>query len=325
MRKYFLNKFFISLLSIAVGTEIGFAQQTPFYSQFVLNNYMLNPAYAGTNIGLEAVVGSRIQWIGMPGAPVTNFASVMYGHRKNFSYKGKHGYGFSVEDDRRGMFTSKSVYISYAYHIRIFTGWNLAAGIAGGIRQMALSQILEDRNDPAFNFQKSFFMIYPDFIPGVRMYTKKLFFDVSIRQLYKNNLQQGDKHFGSTASSLDPTLIFMVKRKFSLGNNVWTFTPAASVQATLKNTPFVQANCMLFYDRKIGVGASVNGRSFASAILQVKILKNIYMGIAYDYTISRLRAAAANSVEVMLVLTPGGGDDDKNYSRRVANCPDFAF
>jgi type IX secretion system PorP/SprF family membrane protein len=304
---------------------ISFAQQTPTYSQFVLNNYMLNPAYAGTNLGIEAVAGSRIQWVGMPGAPVTNFASVTFGHRKNFSYKGKHGYGFSAEDDRRGMFSSKSVYLSYAYHIRIFTGWNLAAGIAAGVRQMALNQIVYDNQDPAFNFQKSFFLIYPDFIPGIRVYTKKLFFDVAIRQLYKNSIKEGSKHFGYNASPLDPTLVFMVKRKFLLGNNRWMVTPALSVQSTLKNIPYVQANCMVFYDKKIGVGASVNGGSFASGIIQIKVLKNTIFGFAYDYSINRLRAAAANTFEIMMVVTPGYTEEKQDYSRRVANCPDFAF
>ena len=305
--------------------NLAFSQQTPAYSQFVLNNYMLNPAYAGTNLGIEALVGSRIQWVGMPGAPVTNFASVTFGHRNDFSYKGKHGFGFMAEDDRRGMFSSKSTYLSYAYHIRIFTGLNLAAGIAAGVRQMALNQQLYDANDPAFDFQKSFFLIYPDFIPGIRVYTKKLFIDVSIRQLYKNTIKQGSKQFGYNASPLDPTLVFMIKRKILFGNNTWMLVPAINVQATPKNLPFIQANCMVFYDKKIGVGASVNGASYASAIIQVKALKNVIVGFSYDYSINRMRSVAANSFEMMLVFTPGAADEKENYSRRVANCPDFAF
>lgn len=302
------------------------AQQTPVYSQFVLNNYMLNPAYAGTNQGMEAVMGTRLQWIGMPNAPVTNFASVTYGHRKNFSYKGKHGFGFSAEDDRRGLFSTKSAYLSYAYHIRIFTGWNLAAGIAAGVRQVAISQVLYDKDDPAFNFQKSFFLLYPDLIPGMRMYTRKLFIDVSVRQLYKNDLYQGSHYIGTSGSKLSPTFIATVKRKIVMGNNVWMLVPALSAQGSALSVPRVQGNVMLFYDKKIGLGGSVNGTSFASVILQVKFVKSIIAGFAYDYSINRFRAASANTVEVMLVFTPGAGDGEKqDYSRRVANCPDFAF
>ncbi len=319
MKKYFLHIF--CLLSVCI-----WAQQTPSYSQFVLNQYALNPAVAGTNIGLEATVGSRAQWIGMPAAPVTNFGSVTFGWRKNFSYRGHHGVGVYAEDDRQGMYFAKSAYASYAYHLRIFTGLNIGAGISAGIRRMGLNQLLYDGTDPALNFQKSFGLLYPDIIPGMRVYTKKLFFDVSVRQLYVNRIKQGSFHIGTTGAKLDPILIVSLKRKFVLGNNSWVLVPAAMMQYTIRNIPYIQANCMLFYHRKIGVGASVRGTSFASAILQVRFLKNVIAGLAYDYPINRLRAAGANSFEMILNFTPGGGDDDGHKPRiNVAQCPDFDF
>ena len=319
MKKYFLHIFCLSCLSLS-------AQQTPSYTQFVLNQYALNPAVAGTNIGLEGTVGTRAQWIGMPNAPVTSFAGVTYGWRKNFSYRGHHGVGFYAEDDRQGMYSSKSAYGSYSYHLRIFTGLNIGAGIAVGVRRMGLNQLLYDGTDPALNFQKAYGLLYPDVIPGMRFYTKKLFFDVSVRQLYVNRIKQGAFKIGSGGSKLEPTLIFSVKRKFVLGNSSWILVPAAMVQYTIKNTPYIQGNCMLFYHKKVGVGASVRGTSFASAILQVKFLKNLIAGIAYDYPINKLRAAGANSFEIMINFVPGGIDDEGNRPRvNVAQCPDFDF
>ena len=102
-------------------------------------------------------------------------------------------------------------------------------------------------------------------------------------------------------------------------------TPAIKVQATYKSIPFAEANIMLFYNRRIGVGASLRGNSFASAILQVKFLKNLTAGFGYDYTINRLHIAAANSVEVMMSFSPGNGDEKNTGSRSVANCPDFNY
>lgn len=323
-----MKKFCIHIFSALLFLKVSFcfAQQTPSYSQFVLNQYAFNPAVAGTNIGLEATAGTRLQWVGMPNAPVTNFASITYGWRKNFSYRGHHGIGFYGEDDRQGMYSSKAAYVSYAYHLRIFTGLNIGAGIFAGIRRMGLNQLLYDGNDPALNFQKAYGILYPDIIPGMRIYTKKLFFDISARQLYVDKIKQGSFHIGSTGSRLDPTLIVSVKRKFSLGNNFWMVVPAAMMQYALKSPPYIQANCMVFYRKKVGVGASIRGSSFASAILQVRLLKNIIAGIAYDYPINKLRASGANSFEVILNLVPGGGDDDGNRPRmNVAQCPDFDF
>lgn len=322
MRKAGLHMILVMLLAPGALR----AQQTPSFTQFVLNQFALNAAVAGTHTGLDVVAGTRMQWIGMPDAPVTNFASVTYGWRKDFSYRGHHGLGFYAEDDRQGMFSSKATYASYAYHLRIFTGLHIGAGIFAGVRRMGLNRLLYDGDDPALNFQKSFGYLYPDVIPGLRVYTKKLFFDISVRQLYINKIRQGSFRVGTTGSQLDPTLNFAVKRRFVLGSNVWVLVPAALIQYSVRTIPFVQANCMLFYRHKLGAGVSVRGTSFASAMLQVKITKTVVAAIAYDYTLNRLRTASANSFELILNFKPAGADDEGNRPRfNVAQCPDFDF
>ena len=308
-------------------THLSFAQQTPTYTQFVLNQYGSNPAYAGTNLGMEAVVGRRYQWLGFDNAPLTTFGSFTFAWKNNFNYKSKQAVGIYVEDDRAGGFSSKAAYLSFSYHIKIFTGLNIAAGIFAGIRQVGLTNALYDPSDPLLDKKAtSLITLYPDIIPGMRFYTKKLFIDVSVRQLYKNELQQGSQQIGSPPSRLDPTYTIIAKRKIALGDNTWMLVPAVKVQSSYKSIPLIEGNLMLFYARTVGVGVSVRGNSFSSAIFQVKILKNIIVGISYDYSINRLRTAAANSVEFMLSFTPGGVGDDKNVgTRKVANCPDFNF
>ncbi len=326
MKNIRIHIFILFVFPILGGVIVGKAQQIPSYTQFVLNQYALNPAYSGTNLGIEVIAGSRIQWVGFDHAPVTNFASVTFGWREDFSYKGKHGLGAYVEDDRIGAFSSKAAYASYSYHIKIFTGLNVATGISAGVRQLGITSDMYDVNDPALNFQKSYFTMYPDVIPGMRFYTKKLFIDVSIRQLYKNKMQQGSKHFGSKGASLDPTLIAVIKRKFYLGNNTWMVVPAAKVQTTHKIIPMTEGNLMVFYAHRIGAGVSLRGFAFASAIVQVKITKNIVAGFSYDYTLGKLRAVSANSFELLFALTPGNSGDERNLPKRnVANCPDFDF
>ena len=320
------SKVNIYIIVCWITTICSFAQQTPTYTQFVLNQYGSNPAYAGTNLGIEAVTGRRVQWAGFDNAPITTFFSFTYAWRKNFNYKAKHAVGIYVEDDRPGNFSSKSAYVSYSYHIKIFTGLNIAAGIFAGIKQVGVGSSLYYPNDPAVNAQRATFLtVYPDIIPGMRFYTKRIFIDVSVRQVYKDNLQQGIAQIGSPVSKLDPTLTFVIKRKIPLGNNTWLLTPAVKVQSTYKSIPLVEGNLMLVYDKRIGVGASLRGGSFASAIFQIRILKNMLAGFSYDYTINRFHTAAANSVELMLSFSPGSSDEKNISSRRVANCPDFNF
>ena len=270
------NKILTYFILFGLIAFSSFAQQTPSYTQFVFNQYGANPAYAGTNLGVEAMTGRRMQWVGFDNAPVTTFGSFTYAWRKNFNYKAKHAVGAYVEEDRAGMFTSRAAYISYSIHFKIFTGLNIGAGIFAGVRQVSIANSLYDYNDPALNDLKSntsILTIYPDIIPGIRLYNKKLYIDISVRQLYKNELQQGSKQIGSPATKLDPTYTFVIKRKIPLGNNIWMLTPAIKIQSTYKAIPLAEANLMLFYDRRVGIGASLRGNSFASAIFQIKFLK----------------------------------------------------
>lgn len=301
------------------------AQQVPNFTQFAINPYLLDPAYAGTNEGFEAFVGRRQQWVGFEDAPQTNYASVTYGWHKNFSYRFKHGVGFYAEDDRQGLFASRAAYASYSCHLKLFTGVNVAAGLSVGARQMGVNNSLFDSQDQALAFQKSTFLLYPDVIPGMRFYTKNFSVDISARQLSQTRIEQGSKKLGSPPSRLDPTLIAVIKRRFLLGDNTWSLTPAVKIQSSDHTIPFVEGNIMLVYNRKIGVGASYRNNNFASAVLQVKIFKNIIAGFSYDYTLTKMKAAAANSFEMVLGFTPAGGDDRNLERRRVANCPDFDF
>ncbi len=325
------SKKHICIILFCITAVYSLAQQTPTYTQFVLNQYGANPAYAGTNLGAEAVAGQRIQWLGFANAPVTTFGSFTYAWRGggDYNYKSKQAVGFYVEDDRAGAFSSKSGYLSYSYHIKIFTGLNIAAGIFAGFRQVGLSNAIYDPTDPILNDKKttsSLLTIYPDLIPGMRFYTKKLFMDVSVNQLYQNKLKDGNRQIGSPPSKLAPTYTFIAKRKIPLGDNTWLLVPAVKVQSTFTTIPLIEANAMLFYNRTVGVGASIRGTGFVCAIFQIKILKNIIAGFGYDYTINKLHTASANSVEFMLSFTPGGFGEDKSVgSRKVANCPDFNF
>ena len=65
---------YIFVLLIFAGNII--AQQSAQYSQFMMNEYGLNPATAGSGKGLMVMIGQRTQWRGFAYAPETNFAGI---------------------------------------------------------------------------------------------------------------------------------------------------------------------------------------------------------------------------------------------------------
>src|SRR5438445_11328543 len=76
--KFYLN---MKKLLLAKLILIGFhftagAQQKPQYTQYVFNNFLLNPAVSGIENYIDVKAGYRSQWTGLQGAPVTNYVTI---------------------------------------------------------------------------------------------------------------------------------------------------------------------------------------------------------------------------------------------------------
>src|SRR3569833_1316890 len=52
------------------------AQQKPEYTQYILNNYILNPALTGIENYTDVKISHRHQWVGIQDAPVTTYLTV---------------------------------------------------------------------------------------------------------------------------------------------------------------------------------------------------------------------------------------------------------
>src|SRR5205823_11297842 len=52
------------------------AQQKPHYTQYILNNYIINPALAGIENYTDIKLSHRHQWVGIQDAPVTTYFTV---------------------------------------------------------------------------------------------------------------------------------------------------------------------------------------------------------------------------------------------------------
>ena len=86
-----LVAFFLLLSAGAVN-----AQQLSRQSQFIQNPFLVNPAFAGTEIGTFASLSHREQWAGFQGAPTTSSVTV------TSSLPNRFGFGFVVERDDQG-------------------------------------------------------------------------------------------------------------------------------------------------------------------------------------------------------------------------------
>ncbi len=301
-----------------------YAQQAPLYTQFMLNDYGLNPAVAGSRKDWNFMVGRRTQWRGFEFAPETNFVSVV----KDFGKKGYrrywHGVGAYIEQDKFGLFTTKIANASYAVHLKLSSKYFLSFGVAAGVKNTDLSSSLYDPNDPAAAKLEPK-VIIPDIIPGIYLYSHIVSVGLSVKNVYSNQLKQGRKEIGSAPTKIPPVMYITASRKFRSPGYDFVFVPAIQAQSTFTSLPIVQFNFMAYYRKRVGLGITYRAHDAVCAMLQIWVLKNVVIGFAYDYTISKFRSAKANSIEIMMGFTPNGADDDYQGRANVAQCPKFDY
>jgi len=67
---------FTSIRGQAVPDSTGISLGYPVYSQYLQNGLLINPAYAGSRGSLSAFLSYRMQWMGIPDAPVFQSVSL---------------------------------------------------------------------------------------------------------------------------------------------------------------------------------------------------------------------------------------------------------
>ena len=166
----------------------AFSQQLPQYSNYMINDYVLNPAIGGSNSYFEGKSNNRYQWIGITDAPRTYVLSVD-GPTKSLNM----GLGGILFTDIVGPTRRTGFYLSYAYHLKVSPKVRVSFGLSAGILQFMVdaSKIqLHDQGDMVIsNGVQSVLM--PDFGAGVYAYStdKKWYAGASVPQIFQEQIK----------------------------------------------------------------------------------------------------------------------------------------
>ena len=121
------------LLLLAVFTATGLrAQQLPQLSQYVSQDYLYNPAVAGSRPWFELRSAHRNQWVGIQDAPRTFMLSGITPVGANM------GLGGFLYTDNVGPTRRTGAQFSYAYHLRLTERVKLSMSVAFGMQQFLI-------------------------------------------------------------------------------------------------------------------------------------------------------------------------------------------
>jgi type IX secretion system PorP/SprF family membrane protein len=307
--------------------QFATAQQRPQYTQYVFNNYLLNPAVTGIENYTDVKAGYRTQWTGLQGAPVTSYltanmpignkfidgdaGSVPAGGGENpmsRSYvrdyaaaEPHHGVGIMVVNDKAGPLTQTNIDATYAYHLGLSPKWNMAVGISAGVSLIGLNTseiVLENPNDKAItNGIASQWK--PDLGAGIWIYTSNLYFGASAQQLLKQNLYFSTNTSTYNQSQTVPHFFFTAGVKLPLSDDV-SFMPSAMLKVINPVPVSYDITGKLAFRDRFWAGLSYRHNDSYSALLGMNISSLIMLGYSYDVTTSNLNTVSNGTHEIVI-------------------------
>lgn len=304
------------------------AQQQPQYTQYVINNYIINPALTGIENYTDVKISHRHQWVGLQDAPVTTYLTLHKplgkqddrttatsfeipgenprGHNYWADYeaaKPHHGIGLKIINDHTGPLNRFAGYVSYAYHLGISPRTSIAAGFEAGVQNISLDRNKLDFGaanpiDPAVYNSGEINQLKPDFGAGIWVYSADYFIGVSAQQIIPQKIYFSDNKV-QQAGKLVPHLFATAGYRFALDDD-FTLLPSVMLKYVQPTPSQVDVNTKLQYRDLVWIGASFRLDDGYAGMLGVNVSNTFNVSYAYDYTTSRLNTVSKGTHEIVL-------------------------
>ena len=334
---------------LAVGLlligHIVYAQQKPIYTQYILNNYIINPAISGIENYTDLKFSYRKQWVGIDGAPSTFYMSVQgpigkKDYRTNatsYAVQGEnprgrnymegynapephHGVGLIVMSDKTGYMNRWGAYATYAYHKGLNPRTTLSAGFLVGMSSVSIDASKIDYGAPTFTSQTDDAIGYlsgtiskmrPEVGAGLWLYGADYFAGISVL-----NIVPAKAKFGADSSkygsNFAPHFFATAGYKFFLNEDL-SLLPSVMIQYVKPISPQIFTSFKLQYQDKIWIGSNFRfGDQLGgfSAMAGLNISNTMNVGYAYDVAPNALSQYSRNTHEFMIGFLLGNKYDD---------------
>ncbi|MCJ8292544.1 MAG: type IX secretion system membrane protein PorP/SprF [Crocinitomicaceae bacterium] len=330
-----VKKWTLILIVCCIGTFVS-AQQVPQYSQFLQNQYMVNPAATGVYDFMNVTVGGRLQWAGLENAPKTTYlyfaapadkfrnASMKrtYGVIRRGNKRVRHprmrygslvhAFGGSFVADQYGPFRQLKMMGTYALHLPITRDYNISFGTSLGLSNRAFlpekAQVLSVlMNTGVFD------QTYDTYVSGqgaqntleleagMYFHGKGAFFGVSMNQLTKDFVQFGNRDF-----NFDPRMHLFVTGGYEIQvNRNLAITPAFLVKYVRPAPVAVEVMAQFEFQERYWFATSYRHKDAVVANLGMFVSNKFKVGYSFDLPITQIRKYSVGSHELVLTLMFG--------------------
>jgi len=266
-----------------------FGQQDPQYTQYMYNQNVINPPYAGSRGVLSLNMLGRTQWVGVNGAPCTLTLSIHSPISQSI------GLGFSVIHDEIGPAKEDNIYADFSYTIHIFDEGNLAFGLKAGFTFLNVRSLEGLEADTVLN--EPINLTSPNFGAGLYYYTQKFYAGLAVPNFLET------EHLDNTSVSYASEkrhYFFTTGFVFDINDDV-KLKPSMMIKVVDGAPVSMDISVNTLINNKLEFGLNYRFEDSISAMVGLNVSDDMRLGYAYDYTISRFNEFNSGSHEIFLI------------------------
>lgn len=321
--------------SLKILTVVGFlavmpvisAQQFPMYSQYMMNGFLLNPSYAGSDYYTTFGLTVREQWLNLPHAPST-YAAAFQTRLLNDSYitkstavrkkisrptkGGRVGVGGYLFSDHNGIMHRTGIQMAYAYHLPVGDEQQLSFGLSLSAYQYFVdingAVMPDDVQDELLNSYDQVVYI-PDANFGVSYTTRNYYAGFAMTNLFRGTLMIGN---GGENSRSELGHYFLTGGMRFYPGADWIVEPSVMLKSSdmLFKSFQVDLTGRVYYKEDYWLGLSYRTGDAVILMAGLKV-DRFYLGYAFDFTLSEIRSYTYGTHE--LTLLARFGDNPRRY------------
>ena len=297
-----MKKLTLLFVSIFMGSMLQ-AQQLPQLSQFMLNDFAVNPAIAGMHDSYQIKTSVRNQWVGIEDAPKTTLLSI-YGKSSDHV-----GLGGSVFNDQVGPTSRAGASLTYAYHLNFTDEVKMSMALSGGFTQFKIDKVgwnTYHTDDPLMDGAEAVSLV-PDATFGLNIYEEdKWYLGIAVPQLLNSKLTLIDEDFANNISldmdgSLSRHIYLMGMYNIEL-DHYWDLQPSVLFK-TVSNQNQIDMGLKTIYIDKFWMGMDYRTNGDISALLGFIIQEKFMIGYSYDIPNPDISQYTSGSHEFMFGVT----------------------
>lgn len=290
------------------------AQNSPVYSQYMFNNFLINPACAGAEGYTSVDLTARENWLRIPNAPRTyglSYQQRWIKAKENLSAKkryvsknkGRVGVGATVYSDKLANYSQTGAALTYAYHLNFGkTQFSMGLSVGGYQYMLDKSQVVTENPDRLLN-SSNLKAYVPDANVGIALLHMGGYAGLSVSDLAGGSIRFGDVN--NVNFKKNRTYHLIGYYLFELPNDL-AIEPGCWIKAEEKTwqTSYTLTTRM-YYGEDYWGGLSYRTADKALVFMAGIRYDRLFFGYAFDYSFNPLTRVTFGSHEFMFAARFG--------------------